>query len=281
MFKIKKEVCIGCGICVQDCFVRAINVLDGKAEINQSGCYGCGHCLAICPQNAVTQSEYDIDEIIDYDPATCDIEPKRLLRFFKFRRSIRQFDQTRELSDEHVHMLFEAGRHMPTGSNSQGVRYILTSRETTKKIVELNQQFYGDFVSSPDFSVEKYPYTAWTAKYARALKKWKRVYDETGEDLQFRTAPQLLFFVCDYENMPGYEVDSLIAMTAIELMAHSLGIGALYIGVAGAGVQMNPKVRDLLGLNEGDYISMCLGLGYPTVKYLRSCPRKPANWQKI
>ena len=33
--KINKEICIGCGTCVENCPVCAISMVDGKAEINE------------------------------------------------------------------------------------------------------------------------------------------------------------------------------------------------------------------------------------------------------
>lgn len=47
------EECIGCGTCIETCFVHAIKVLDKKAVISDA-CRGCGRCVAVCPQNAIT-----------------------------------------------------------------------------------------------------------------------------------------------------------------------------------------------------------------------------------
>ena len=44
--------CIGCGTCVETCFVHAIKVVAGRAVINDS-CRGCGRCITVCPQKAI------------------------------------------------------------------------------------------------------------------------------------------------------------------------------------------------------------------------------------
>jgi hypothetical protein len=47
------DACTGCGICTRDvCFVEAIRLVDGRAEI-AAGCRGCGRCLEACPQGAI------------------------------------------------------------------------------------------------------------------------------------------------------------------------------------------------------------------------------------
>jgi len=43
----------GCGTCAQEiCFVDAIHLMDGRAEIN-SACRGCGQCVEVCTNDAI------------------------------------------------------------------------------------------------------------------------------------------------------------------------------------------------------------------------------------
>ncbi|MGD2251134.1 MAG: 4Fe-4S binding protein [Candidatus Methanofastidiosia archaeon] len=46
------NVCTGCGVCTDVCFVNAITIKDGKAVISEQ-CRGCGRCASVCPQNAI------------------------------------------------------------------------------------------------------------------------------------------------------------------------------------------------------------------------------------
>ena len=46
------EACIGCGDCLDTCFVNAIRLVDDRAQIIES-CRGCGRCVEICPQGAI------------------------------------------------------------------------------------------------------------------------------------------------------------------------------------------------------------------------------------
>jgi ferredoxin len=44
--------CIGCGTCLDSCFINAISIVDGRAIISDD-CRGCGRCVEVCPQNAI------------------------------------------------------------------------------------------------------------------------------------------------------------------------------------------------------------------------------------
>jgi Fe-S-cluster-containing hydrogenase component 2 len=53
MLKVRKDLCLGCGLCAENCPTGAISLRWGHAEINQSQCNRCQLCLDICPQGAI------------------------------------------------------------------------------------------------------------------------------------------------------------------------------------------------------------------------------------
>ena len=55
MFEVDEKKCTGCGECVSACPQRAINIINGKAEINRSLCVECGTCSLVCPAGAIRE----------------------------------------------------------------------------------------------------------------------------------------------------------------------------------------------------------------------------------
>lgn len=53
MLKIDKELCIGCGICEEQCAFGAIEVVDGVAVVGDT-CTLCGACVEVCEPGALT-----------------------------------------------------------------------------------------------------------------------------------------------------------------------------------------------------------------------------------
>ncbi|HEY5524748.1 MAG TPA: 4Fe-4S dicluster domain-containing protein, partial [Clostridium sp.] len=122
MMNVNTEKCIGCGECVKDCFARDIEMVDGKAKINNITCFKCGHCIAICPKDAVSTDEYNMEEVKNYNKEEFLVDADNLLNFIKFRRTVRQF-KDKEVEVEKTSKIIEAGRFTQTGSNMQDVSY--------------------------------------------------------------------------------------------------------------------------------------------------------------
>ncbi len=60
---VDEDLCTACGICLDRCQVRAIN-LEDYAEINER-CIGCGLCVTTCPTEALSMVRRSEENILD------------------------------------------------------------------------------------------------------------------------------------------------------------------------------------------------------------------------
>jgi len=104
---VEKSECVGCGVCVQECPVDAIELVEEIAQIDMDKCIRCGICHDVCPQNAVKHDreripqevENNVGKVKGYMKHFTDEEKKqaclkRSMNFFKF--SIAVAEQTLE-----------------------------------------------------------------------------------------------------------------------------------------------------------------------------------------
>ncbi len=62
---VSEEMCVGCGICVDECPVGAISMPEDKANISEEDCIRCGRCHDVCPQEAVRHDGERIPEEVE------------------------------------------------------------------------------------------------------------------------------------------------------------------------------------------------------------------------
>ncbi len=51
--QVIEKKCSGCQICLSQCPVDAIQIIDGIARIDPEKCVGCGKCVQVCPSEAI------------------------------------------------------------------------------------------------------------------------------------------------------------------------------------------------------------------------------------
>ena len=52
--KINSEICIGCGICIDECKPAAIFFSGDIVNVIEGDCTDCGVCIKICVKEAIT-----------------------------------------------------------------------------------------------------------------------------------------------------------------------------------------------------------------------------------
>lgn len=268
MMKVNSEKCIGCGKCVNDCFVNDIEIMAGKAKINNITCIKCGHCIAVCPKNAVSTDEYDMKAVEEYNKDEFYIDSNTLLNFIKFRRTIRQFED-RKVEDEKLLKIIEAGRFTQTASNMQDVSYIVVRdgiQDLRKLIIESLNQIGEKILKDTNEQ---------NILYQRYAKMWINMYKEYKEDPKndrlFFNAPVIVVVTA------RQEVNGALASSNMELMVDALGLGTLFSGFSAVAAQMDERISRFLGVKKGRKVVTFMIIGYPKVKYLRTVPRKKAD----
>jgi 4Fe-4S ferredoxin len=56
-----RNSCIGCGLCVDTCLMKAISLRDLKAHIESEWCCGCLICVEMCPTDSIEIKEVELD----------------------------------------------------------------------------------------------------------------------------------------------------------------------------------------------------------------------------
>jgi len=55
VLQVRKDLCLGCGLCAQNCPRQAIWLFGEQAEIDQNRCNLCRLCIEVCPQGAIVE----------------------------------------------------------------------------------------------------------------------------------------------------------------------------------------------------------------------------------
>lgn len=67
-------------------------------------------------------------------------------------------------------------------------------------------------------------------------------------------------------------VDGCLALANMELLAHALGLGALYCGFAAAAIDGDPGLREYFGITEQRRLDSCLIVGHTDLTFHRTAP---------
>ena len=257
MVSIDQNKCIGCGMCVKDCFFGVLIVKDGKAEVS-GDCFNCGHCVSVCPTNAVTIPDYPMEEVREYDDS-CKMDAENLLHFMQFRRSVRQFKKE-PVPMEYMKNILEAGRYTPTAANRQDVSYILV-KENLDAFRKIVWEGLGERLANntPD-------------PFQYRMQLFYDAYLANPEDDRLFCGADICMLV-----LSDVPVNGTLAMTSMELMAQAQGVGVLYSGFLQRIILDTPKALEFLGLDGTKTLGTVMLYGMPAVTYQRTAPRKKAN----
>jgi ferredoxin len=254
---IDEEKCIGCGLCKQVCIRDNIDIIDSKAVDVESNCFDCGQCSTICPMNAISIKAYEGQEnrIESYDPNNIPVSYDDMLQFLKQRRTCRWF-KDEKIPHETIEKLMEAAYYSPNRQNIQDVEFVLVDEQMDEFISHVysiikakEDDFFrikqvGDYLADENRNPNRHP-LLWEGK-------------------------QLLLAFSENKT------DAIIAMTRIELLAYTLGLGGFHSLFIGMSEQIdNDRLMEFFPeVDSNKHMYAAFVIGVPRVKYLRTRPHK-------
>jgi nitroreductase/NAD-dependent dihydropyrimidine dehydrogenase PreA subunit len=247
------------GLCVQACPTFLITMEKGAlpqaVTDAETRCNRCGHCVAVCPTQAL---ENALVAHKDFLPLPAERPgPDEVEALLLSRRSIRWFKNA-PVPREQLERLLDVARHAPTASNSQQLSWVMIrDAERLARVKELTEEWMATI---PRMKV-----------YAEGMKQ--------GRDMVLRGAP-VLAVAHTPSDYSWCNTDCAIALTYMELMAASMGMGACWGGLVTAASWQNPELAEIMGVPEGWKVGGALMLGLPRQKHLLVPPRNPvqADW---
>ncbi|MBA4394232.1 MAG: hypothetical protein C0407_11830 [Desulfobacca sp.] len=263
---IDEQKCKKDGICAAECPTAIINLQNEKGYPalmtgGENFCLRCGHCVAICPHGALSHQFVPIEDCLPIKKELI-INEQQAEQFLRSRRSIRFF-QDKPVEKEIIQRLIEMARYAPTASNSQLVEWlVLNDPSQIKEIATLTIEWIRQ-VLKKDPESKQAPYLP------LILFAW-----EAGIDAVLRNAPALVVASAPKEASNGL-VDVTLALSYLDLMAPSLGLGTCWAGLLQGALLSSPSLKKALGLPENHPHHYPMMIGFPKVKYQRLPERKP------
>lgn len=268
LFDVNKETCLSCSLCLRACPVGII-ALDGATlpyaqPQLQDKCIACGHCAAICPVSALNLYKMPLSGMPVCEPD--EISMRQAQALVRNRRSTRLYEK-RAITRETVLKLLNLCAYAPSARNQQGVKWLVISNPSElKNIIKLTMEWIRSLaLSDPD------TYQAMAGE--SMLDVW-----EKGGDPILRGAPCLII---NYGYPPLSQVDCIIAMSYLELLAPVYGLGGCWGGYVMLAMQNYPPLRTSLKIGSASQPYGALMLGYAQANFRRWPTRKPAavNWR--
>ena len=284
---IDKDVCTGCGICINICPYKAIELADNKAEFQLEECFSCGHCQAACPVDAVVVSGLaskitfstfnELEGVVQ--PGTGDVA--EIVALMRSRRSCRRY-RTKPVPLPLLEDLVQIGTTAPSGTNSQPWNFsILPEREDVLVLGGLTAEYYRNLNRQArngilrllaklfdGDSLGRY-YRGYHDSVEESLREW----DREGRDRLFHGAVAAILVTARQDASCPAE-DALLATQNILLAAHVMGLGSCLIGFAVEAMRRSPDMKRKMEIEEGEEIYSVIAIGYPDIIYHRPANRK-------
>ena len=299
------EKCTGCGLCIQNCPVKAWIMDENKTPRMQEGwpCFACYNCMVACPVGAISITELQhvdsgyykretLSQKLPLQPQDANGNPDKWNEVegavFN-RRSVRNF-ANKPVPEPFIRRVLEAGRHAPTSGNAQSLKFIVITnkvimdeingiaRDNVRQILDM----YLDDIAVKEMAKGYSPQSSdvgpgtFDPRVIYAGMKNGVLKADPGILLG---APVAILLCADKRSIGGPELQIGICGQNMTLVAKSLGLGSCWVGFARM-VNMVPSYLEKLGIEYPFAVTGCLVLGYPRFKQEGILPRnfRPITW---
>lgn len=283
--EINEVLCIKCyrckDVCPENIFIQGRRGEIPKI-INSDLCFSCGQCVSVCPQEAIRNDNvinYEISEheseILCENAFNTDI----LTDFLKNNHSVRHF-LAKEIDDEILKIIAEAGANMPSSHNNHNIRAIIVknsrlieelSISTVDYLRKTRNQLKNPFVLSLLNKIAPNK----TKDIKMLLPSFQGIIEsgKIGEDRVFFNSKHLLILYGP-KNITFTEMDGALALSNCMSVARALGIGSFIPGYFMKAAENTIKINKRLEIPKDSIIVGALAMGYPKHKYLRKIKKK-------
>jgi nitroreductase len=252
--------------------------------VDEETCIACGQCVAVCPQGAISHSEFPATTIraiqSEKIPTT-----DQVLELLKSRRSIRAF-RDKPLAKDTLERIIDGARFAPSGHNSQSTEFLVVQDSAVLSKLSALVIEYIKFeikrFSNPFFRTMALLADRELAESGlheiRGFKQMIQAF-ESGADPILNSAPVLLAFHARRTDGFG-DVNAQLALQNASLVAHALGIGHFYTGFvlspgrAPMAQAWSRRIPNLIGIPSDNNLYGALALGYPIPRFKNMIERK-------
>ena len=285
---IDRDLCTGCGLCVEICPMRTLSIQDGKAEVTGDQSLNCGHCEAICPVGAVTVGAIDetMSRFVNFRADDRwlphgEFDTVGLVRLMASRRSCRTF-LDRPVDRSILEDLVKIACTAPSATNCQ--LWTFTILPTRTAVLKLAQAISGFYVRLNTLAEKRWmrmllkligkpDLDAYYRNYYDLVKEGFAEFERTGLERMFYGAPAAIVVGCRVGASLPTE-DALLASQNMLLAAHSMGLGSCLIGMAVSAMQRDRNIQKVISIPDDETVYAIVALGYPDEYYSRQAGRK-------
>ncbi|HMT66525.1 MAG: nitroreductase family protein [Bacteroidales bacterium] len=287
--RINREICTGCGECVEVCKDFGLVLRDSKADLSDKpvfGCIGCGHCMAICPTGAIqiTGRTISPDDLFEIPAPATAAGYEQMMSLFRRRRSIREF-RDKAVEPEIIQKILDAAVTSPMGLPPSDVNVlVLDSKEKTRRFAADYCIFLErmSWFVSPIFLALMRPFWGKSndEMYRSFIKPMFDIftgYMKKGINVVTYDAPLTIYFYGSPFTDPA---DPIVAATTAMYAGESLGLGTCMLGAVHPMIQYGRSGRRFRvkhGIKYASREGVIVIFGYPSVEYRKGIRRTFAS----